>query len=134
MAKLYWQTMKISDTGGTTGQVTISGVITDGIEVIENEETATIEDNQEVNIAYEGGFSAETRNLTLDGGSDPIIDDSNVNSTSQKSRVILTAEDGTTATIDGVYVRARKGIISTGELGVKLACARTSDSDPITYA
>lgn len=135
MSKLYWVSATISDSGGSANAVVISGVVTEGVSILEEEETANIEDNQDINIAYAGGFTMETRNDTFDGGSNPILNDSRVNTDgATKCRLVLTAENATTATIDAVYLNGRKGVISTGEVGVKLNCKRSDSTDPISYA
>jgi len=136
MSKLYWTTMEIQPSGtafddGT--DTTFSNLLTEGIEPVENEETATIEDNQNVNIAYEGGFTVETQSLTCNDGTTSILD-LTVNDTTAKADIRLTAENGTTVTLLGVYVNARRGITTSGELGTKLNCKRTSATNPLTYA
>tara|TARA_R100001086_G_scaffold123462_2_gene63623 strand:- start:718 stop:1128 length:411 start_codon:yes stop_codon:yes gene_type:complete len=136
MSKLYWTTAEIQPAGtpfDSGSDTTFSGILTDGFEIVENEETANIEDNQEVNIAYEGGFVMETRTTTCNDGSTSILN-LTVNDATAKADVRLTAEDGTTCTIEDVYVNARIGITSSGERGTKLNCKRTSSSDPTTYA
>ena len=137
MAKLYWVSATISDAGGTTNSETISNLIVSDDKITQEDERATIDDNQEIQIQLQGGFSFETRNLTLDGGINAIMDDTRVNTDgATKARLVLTANDGTTATLDQVYINARKKIISTGELGVMIDARRSDevDSDPVSYA
>lgn len=137
MAKLYWVSATISDAGGATNSETISNLIVSDDKIAQEDERANIDDNQEIQIQLQGGFSFETRNLTLDGGSDAIMDDTRVNTDgATKSRLVLTANDGTTATLDQVYLNARKKIISTGELGIMIDARRSDevDSDPVSYA
>lgn len=134
-SKLYWQKATISDSGGTSNAEVILGVVTEGLEITEEEETVTIEDNQSINISYTGRFVLETINTTFDGGSDAILDDSRINSEgATKARIKLETAGGTTATLDGVYLNGRKGILSSGQLGVKLNCGKSDTTDPITYA
>ncbi len=137
MAKLYWVSATISDTGGASNAETISNLIVSDDKITQEDERANIDDNQEIQISLDGGFSFETRNLTLDGGSDAIMDDTRVNTDgATKARLVLTANTGATATLDAVYVNARKKIISTGEIGIMLDAKRSDevDSDPVTYA
>lgn len=137
MAKLYWVSATISDAGGATNAETISGIVVDSAEITQEDERANIEDNQEIQISLTGGHSFETRNLTFDGGSDNIMDDTRVNTDgATKARLVLTANTGATATLDNVYVNARKMIISTGEIGIMMDARRSDEvsSDPISYA
>lgn len=136
MAKLYWIKMEIQPTGTAFddgSDTTIEGILTEGLEIVENEETATIEDNQDVNIAYEGGFTAETQNTTCTDETTSILD-LTVNDNTAKADVRLTAQEGTTYTLNGIYVNARRGIIGSGELGTKMNGKRTDATDPVTYA
>lgn len=136
MAKLYWVSATISDAGGATNSETISNLIVSDDKINQEDERANIDDNQEIQIQLQGGFSFETRNLSFDG-STAIMDDSRVNTDgATKARLLLTANDGTTATLDQVYLNARKKIISTGELGVMIDARRSDEvsSDPISYA
>lgn len=136
MAKLYWTKMEIQPTGTAFddgSDTTFEGILTDGLEIVENEETATVEDNQDVNISYEGGFTAETQQTTCTDGTTNILD-LTVNDTTAKADIRLTAQNGTTYTLNEIYVNARKGIIGSGELGVKLNGKRTDATDPVTYA
>lgn len=137
MAKLYWVSATISDAGGSTNPETISGIVTEGDKITQEDERATIEDNQEIQISLDGGFSFETRNVNFDGGSDAILDDSRVNTEgATKARLVLTANTGATATLDQVYVNARKKIIQTGEIGIAIDAKRSDEvsSDPVSYA
>lgn len=136
MAKLYWVSATISDAGGATNSETISNLIVSDDKINQEDERVNIDDNQEIQIQLQGGFSFETRNLSFDG-STAIMDDSRVNTDgATKARLLLTANDGTTATLDQVYLNARKKIISTGELGVMIDARRSDEvsSDPISYA
>lgn len=136
MAKLYWVSATISDAGGTTNSETISNLIVSDDKITQEDERANIEDNQEIQIQLQGGFSFETRNVNFDG-STAIMDDSRVNTDgATKARLVLTANDGTTATLDQVYLNARKIIISTGEVGVMIDARRSDEvgSDPVSYA
>lgn len=136
MAKLYWTKMEIQPTGTAFddgSDTTFEGILTEGLELVENEETANIEDNQDVNIAYEGGFTAESRNTTCTDGTTNILD-LTVNDATAKADVRLTAQDATTYTLDEVYVNARKGIVGSGEVGIKMNGKRTDNTDPVTYA
>ena len=137
MAKLYWVSGTISDAGGASNAEVISGTVVDNTEISQEDERANIEDNQEIQISLTGGFSFETRNLTFDGGSDAILDDTRVNTDgATKARLVMTANTGATATLDNVYVNARKKIISTGEIGVMIDARRSDEvsSDPVSYA
>lgn len=136
MAKLYWVKMEVQPTGTAFddgSDTTIEGILTEGLELVENEETSTIEDNQDVNIAYEGGFTAETRNTTCTDGTTNVLD-LTVNDPTAKADVRLTAQEGTTYTLNEIYMNARKGILSSNELGVKMNGKRTDSTDPVTYA
>ena len=137
MAKLYWVSATISDAGAATNSETISGIVADNAELPTEDERATIEDNQEVQISLTGGVNFETRNLTFDGGSDAIMDDARLNSDgATKVRVVMTANTGATATLDNVYANARKKIIETGEVGIGFDARRSDEvsSDPLSYA
>lgn len=136
MAKLYWEKLTISDAGGATNAKDISGTIVSDDKIVSEDERASIEDNQEIQISLSGGFSLETRNSSFDDSTD-IMSDSRVNSDgATKSRLVLTANTGATATLDNVYLNARKMIISTGEIGIMLDAQRSDEvsSDPISYA
>lgn len=136
MAKLYWVSATISDAGGATNAEVISNLIVSDDKIAQEDERANIEDNQEIQIQLQGGFSFETRNVNFDG-STAILDDSRVNTDgATKARLLLTANDGTTATLDQVYVNARKMIISTGEVGIMVDARRSDEvsSDPVSYA
>ncbi len=138
MAKLYWVSATISDSGGATNAETIKNLIVSDDKITQEDERATVEDNQEIQISLDGGFSFETRNTNFDDNDGTaIMDDTRVNTEGDtKARVVLTANDGTTATLDQVYVNARKMIISTGEVGIMLDAKRSDEvsSDPISYA
>jgi hypothetical protein len=137
MAKLYWVSMTVSNAGGATSPEVLSGIITESAELPAEDERATIEDNQDIQIALSGGVSFESRNLTFDGGSDAVLDDSRVNTDgATKARVVMTANTGATATLDQVYLNVRKKIISTGEVGLMVDAKRTDEvsSDPLVYA
>lgn len=135
MSKLYWKTCEIQpantafDDGSDT---TFDGILTDGIEIVENEETANIEDNQDLNISYESGFTIQTRETTCQDGTTSILA-LTVNGGAYAD-IQLTAENGTTATLTDVYINGRKGIISSGEVGTKLNCKKSAATDPMTYA
>lgn len=137
MAKLYWTKMEIqpANTAFDDGtDTTFSELVTEGVEIVENEETATIEDNSDINIAYEAGFVVETRSLLCNDNSTSILSLTVNQDPPAYADVRLTAHNGTTCTLTDVYVNARRGIISTGELGTKLNCKKTAASDPATYA
>lgn len=136
MAKLYWVSATISDAGAATNAEVISGIVVDSAEIPQEDERANIEDNQEIQISLTGGQSFETRNVNFDGDT-AILDDSRVNTDgATKARLLLTANTGATATLDNVYVNARKVIISTGEVGIMIDARRSDEvsSDPISYA
>lgn len=136
MAKLYWVSAKISTAGADTSEVTISNLIVSDDKITQEDERATIDDNQDIQIQLDGTFSFETRNLTFDGGASAILDSALVNTDgATKARLKLTANDGTVATLDNVYVNARKKIISTGEIGVMLDAKRSDEvsADPVSY-
>lgn len=136
MAKLYWVKATISDAGGATNSEDWEGIVVDSAEINQEDERANIEDNQEIQISLTGGVSFETRNLT-DGSSNNIMDDTRVNTDgATKARLVMTANTGATATLDNVYVNARKMIISTGEIGIMVDARRSDEvsSDPISYA
>lgn len=136
MAKLYWVSATISDAGGTTNSSTISGLLVDSAEINQEDERSNIEDNQEIQISLTGGFSFQTRNSNFDG-STAILSDSRVNTEgATKARLVMTANTGATATLDNVYVNARKKIIESGEIGVEIDARRSDEvsSDPVSYA
>lgn len=134
--KLYWVSATISNAGGATSPQIISGLIVSDDKITQEDERSTIEDNQEIQISLSGGFSFETAKVNFDGGT-PIMDDVRVNTGGgDKARVVLTANTGATATLDQVYLNARKKIISTGEVGIMLDANRSDEvsSDPVTHA
>jgi len=136
MAKLYWVSATISDAGGTSNSNTISGITVDSAELPAEDERVNIEDNQEIQTSLTGGVSFETRNINYDDDT-AILDDSRVNSEgATKVRIVMTANTGATATLDNVYVNARKMIIESGEVGVMVDARRSDEvsSDPLTYA
>ena len=136
MAKLYWVSATISDAGGTANANTISGITVDSAELPAEDERVNIEDNQEIQTSLTGGVSFETRNINYDDDT-AILDDSRVNSEgATKVRIVMTANTGATATLDNVYVNARKMIIESGEVGVMVDARRSDEvsSDPLTYA
>lgn len=136
MAKLYWVSADISDAGGTANSETISGLLVDSTEINQEDERSNIEDNQEVQISLTGGFSFQTSKLSFDG-STSILDDSRVNTEGgDKARLVMTANTGATATLDNVYVNARKKIIESGEIGIEIDARRSDEvsSDPVDYA
>lgn len=134
--KLYWVSATISNAGGATSPSVISGLIVSDDKITQEDERSTIEDNQEVQISLDGGFSFETAKINFDGGT-AIMDDTRVNTDGGlKARVLLTANTGDTATLDNVYLNVRKRIISTGEIGIMLDAKRSDEvsSDPVSYA
>jgi len=136
MAKLYWVSATISDAGGTSNSNTISGITVDSAELPAEDERVNIEDNQEIQISLTGGVNFETRNINYDDDT-AILDDSRVNSEgATKVRIVMTANTGATATLDNVYMNARKMIIESGEVGVMVDARRSDEvsSDPLTYA
>lgn len=136
MAKLYWNTLTIYDAGSTANGATISGTIVSDDKITQEDERATIEDNQEIQISLSGRFEIETRNLS-DDASSAIMSDTRLNTDgAEKCNLMLTANTGATATLSNVYANARKKIISTGEIGIMIDGQRSDEvsSDPVTYA
>jgi len=138
MAKLYWVSATIYDAGGTSNPAVIKNLIVSDDKITQEDERATVEDNQEIQISLDGGFGFETRNVNLDDNDGTaIMSDTRVNTDgATKANVMLTANTGDTATLSNVYVNARKMIISTGEIGIMLDAKRSDEvsSDPVTYA
>lgn len=134
--KLYWTSATITNAGGTSSPAVIKGLIVSDDKITQEDERATIEDNQEIQIQLSGGMSLETAQLNVVAGT-AILSDARVNTEGgDKARLVLTAQDGSTATLDNVYLNARKKIISTGEVGIMLDAKRSDavDSDPVAYA
>lgn len=135
MAKELWVSATLYDAETVANPAIIRNIIVSSDTITQEDERATIEDNQDVQILLTGSLSFETRNLITDAAT-PILSDPRINTNgSVKGKIVLTSQSGLTAVLDRVYINARKVILSTEEVGVMIDAKRSDvvSSDPIDY-